>query len=203
MKKITLSSRTIGALLGKSKWKTPWETFVEKITGRNNFCTTTAMSHGIKYENEALKQYENHTGNKVDGKGKLIVHPEYSYITGKIDGFVDDSGILLEVKCPYTKKFPDPNEEEWDIDDFYWVQVQIYMEIMRVNETHFIEYYRDSNRSFFRYKSIYRDSEWFAGVYPKIEKYYDEIIQYKEIGIDNHPIYKMIGEWELERQVSG
>lgn len=187
-----LSARTIGTLLGKSRWQTPWQCFCEKVTGIRSFSTNAAMNHGLKYEKTALDIYSIHTGNEYSMVGKSIAHPSYDFITGKIDGFVESKDILLEVKCPYNKKMPD----EFVVDDFYWIQVQIYMEILNINETHFIEYYRTNDVSSMRYKSIFRDKKWFEEIFPNIDKYYNEINLYKEIGIKNHPVYKVVDDWE-------
>lgn len=195
---LKLSSRTIGTLLGFSRWQTPWQCFKEKVT-KKSFCNITpAMLHGIKYEKDAIAIYSIHTKNKCSMFGKSIEHPKYSFITGKIDGFIEDKNILIEVKCPYKKKNFDENmfNKNFNIDKFYWVQVQIYMEIMNINETHFIEYYRSDNVSHMRYKSIFRDKQWFIDTIPMIKRYYNEILFYKKVGIDKHPVENFIKNWE-------
>ncbi len=199
MRKVTLSARTIGTLLGKSPWQTPWQCFIEKVTGNSAFSTNAAMQHGLRYESQAVDSYRIHTKNEVETPTKTFVHPSYSFITGKIDGLVTkDNGkkAILEIKCPYTKKFPDSNDQEWSVKDFYWIQVQIYMEILNVNETHFVEYYIDDNRSLFRMKTITRDKQWWFDNQPTIENRYKEILLYKEIGLEKHPVYRTIKLWE-------
>ena len=200
---VTLSSRTIGTLLGYSPFQTPWECFLEKVTKNCKFSTNAAMSHGIKYENEAVQLYTLSTKNKVDLPNNIFKHKDNNWMTGKVDGIVnlkDGKKAILEVKCPYRKKWPDV-QKEWNVDKFYWCQVQLYMEILNLDSTHFVEYYRhpeklQSGESLFRWKTINRDTNWFNSQFPKIEKYYKEICLYSEIGIDRHPVYKSIKEWE-------
>lgn len=204
-KKITLPSRIIATLLGKSPWQTPWQCFVERVTGKCNFSTNAAMQHGLKYESDAVEVYKLHTKNRVQLHKETFHHPEFHFITGKIDGLITTKNgkkAILEVKCPFTKKFPNPNEDFCEISNFYWTQVQIYMEILGVGETHFVEYYRQENRSLFRYQIIYRDLMWFQETIPKIKKFHREITHYKNIGIEMHPVYEVIQRWEnddLER----
>lgn len=199
MRTITLSARTIGTLLGKSPWQKPWECFVEKITGKYSFSTSMAMQHGLKNEQKAIECYKIQTNNEVLTSNKIYNHPRYNYITGKIDGLVKKSNgknAILEVKCPYVKIFPDPNIEEWEIKEFYWIQVQLYMEILNIDETHFVEYYVIDKKSMMRYQVITRDKNWWNKNICIIERLYNEIILYKEIGINKHPVYITIEDWE-------
>lgn len=201
MKKVTLSARTIGTLLGKSPWQKPWECFVEKVTGKYSFSTSMAMQHGLKNEQKAIEVYKIQTGNEVFTTNKIYSHPQYSYITGKIDGLVKKSNgknVILEVKCPYVKKFPDPNVEEWDIKEFYWIQVQMYMEILNIDETHFVEYYINDKKSMLRYQVVTRDKSWWNENIHCIKRFYEEIVLYKEIGIQKHPVFVTIEEWEQD-----
>lgn len=201
MDKTTLSSRTVATLLGKSPWKSSWTHFKEKVTKKCLYSTSPAMQHGLRYESQALLMYQIESGNSfMTHSNKTLSHPEYVWLTGKVDGIAkkkdSEEMVIVEVKCPYSKKFPDPNENDWNPIDFYWIQVQVYMEILDINETHFCEYYKDIERSMFRWKVIYRDNSWFEKNIPKISKIRDEIIYYKEFGIDEHIVQKTINEWE-------
>ena len=194
MGKLTLSSRIIATLLGESPFETAWSQFVSKVTGKNNFSMNYAMEHGNKYESEAVEMYKLVTKNEVETPKNIFKHDKYDFITGAIDGIVNDN-IILEIKCPYRNQYPEMNES-FEICKFYWCQVQIYMEILDKDETHFVEYYRklDNNISF-RWKIIKRDKEWFAMILPKAIKFYDEIKLYREIGIEKHPVQAAIDNW--------
>ena len=199
LKRVTLSARTIGTLLGKNPWQTPWQCFVEKVTGKSAFSTNAAMQHGLRYEKQAVDVYKVQTQHEVETPKETFVHPSYSFITGKIDGLItkkDGKKAILEVKCPYTKKFPDSNDKDWEVKEFYWIQVQIYMEILNIGETHFVEYYFDNNRSLFRSQVIFRDQHWWHINQPKIERWYKEIVFYKDMGLEMHPVYEVIKQWE-------
>lgn len=64
--------------------------------------STAAIRHGIRYEKEAIKKYEEVTGRKTSKIG-IIVHPEHQFLGCTPDALVDDD--VLEVKCPFTAKF--------------------------------------------------------------------------------------------------
>ncbi len=201
MNKLTLSARTVATLLGKSPWNSSWNHFKEKVTKKCSFSTSTAMQHGLKYESEALMMYQIQSGNfLINHPNKTLTHPDFEWLTGKIDGIAVKKGngeqVIIEVKCPYSKKFPNPNENDWKPIDFYWIQVQLYMEILNINETHFCEYYKDNSRCMFRWKVITRDKSWFEKNIPKILKIKDEILHYRKVGIDEHIVQKTINEWE-------
>lgn len=207
--KITLSARTIGTLLGYNKRNTPWKHFVEKSTKSYSTTSIQAINHGNKYEREAIHMYSLVTGRNVSLVNTLFYHKEYKWLTGAVDGIVDlgnNNKAILEVKCPYVKQFPNPNQKDWGIDDFYWSQVQIYMEILGIDKTHFVEYYRKEpalaeeetcGQSYLlRWKNIKRDRAWFRDNLPVIERYYKEITYFTENGIEKHPIYDAMKKWE-------
>jgi hypothetical protein len=176
MTRLTLSARIIGTLLGYSPFQSSWAQFVEKVTGKSTFCMNDAMRHGNKYEDQ-----------------------EFVYITGKLDGIVtmaDGKRIVLEVKCPYRNTLPDSNLTDFEVSKFYWAQMQIYMEILDLDEAHYVEYYRKEGRVLFRWKSVIRDKDWFKSVLDQIKRFHKEIEQYKEKGIEEHPVYKTIGNWQ-------
>jgi len=83
------------------------ELIAERLTGviPEGF-TSEAMRHGILYEPEAIRVYEELTGNKVDEVG-FCVHDEHPFIAVSPDGLIKIDGKYqgaVEVKCPSSKK---------------------------------------------------------------------------------------------------
>jgi hypothetical protein len=129
-------------------------------------------AHGTKYENEAISMYKVVSGNNVVEIDKSIHrHTKHTYITGQVDGIVtldDGSKVVLEVKCPKGEKL-DPSN--FTVSSLYWVQVQIYMELLEIENAHYCEYYRfDDNNTFFRWKEIPRDKVWFNSLVGHMDK---------------------------------
>lgn len=171
---MSIPSRTLAELFGQSNWKSQWDTFLGIIAKSRPRSNRSAIDHGNRYEKIAIQMYKLNSGNyNVSDINKTFSHPEYKYITGKVDGIItmeNGEKVVLEVKCPYgvsnLYKMP-----EFNVNDFYWVQVQIYMEILNVDKTHFCEYYRfDDNNVFFRWKEVQRDKEWFGSIIDNLDE---------------------------------
>jgi len=60
---------------------------------------TADMEHGREYEPFAVKAYERETFTTTTACTETLYHPDFNFICGHVDRFVDDDGIL-EVKCP-------------------------------------------------------------------------------------------------------
>ena len=83
------------------------ELIAERLTGviPQGF-TSEAMKHGILYEPEAIRVYEEVTKRVVDEIG-FCVHDDYDYIAVSPDGLIKIDGKYkgaVEVKCPSSKK---------------------------------------------------------------------------------------------------
>lgn len=68
--------------------------------------TSEAMKHGILFEPEAIRVYEETTGNKVQEVG-FCVHDKHPFIAVSPDGLIKENDTYIgavEVKCPSTKK---------------------------------------------------------------------------------------------------
>lgn len=83
------------------------ELIAERMTGiiPDGF-TSDAMKHGILFEPEAIRVYEETTSRVVEEIG-FCVHDDYNYIAVSPDGLVKVDGQYkgaVEVKCPSSKK---------------------------------------------------------------------------------------------------
>jgi putative phage-type endonuclease len=81
----------LAAILGLSKWRSPYQVWLEK-TGRSQpQAATLAMRYGIHNEGFVAKEYEAATGRKVERYTKMLRHPEAPLI-GHIDRLVIPEG---------------------------------------------------------------------------------------------------------------
>ena len=88
-----------------------------------------------------------------------------------------------------------------NIPIYYWTQCQVYMNILNYDITHYVEFYIEpdssSNTGELYYLEIKRDRKWWNKLIPKIKLFYEEIINYHEIGsLETHPIKLKEKEWE-------
>lgn len=71
-----------------------------KILVKNVDVATAAIRHGIKYEDEAVHQFELKT-NLAAIKCGIVINKENQFLASTPDALVGESSVL-EVKCPYT-----------------------------------------------------------------------------------------------------
>lgn len=104
------------AVLGESKWTTPYQIWRTK-TGRDApRPANEAMEAGITFEPAIREWYSNKTGRTVYDPG-FARHEKYPFIIGNVDGICEDR--ILEIKN---------SGNEWDtLPTDYFFQVQHYM----------------------------------------------------------------------------
>jgi len=98
---------------------------------------TSAMHHGHKFEPLSILIYENLYDTKIDEYG-CIEHDDYPYLAASPDGInvkLDNPryGRLLEIKNPTTREICGIPKKE------YWVQMQMQMECLNLDECDFLE----------------------------------------------------------------
>lgn len=87
---------------------------------------------GQKYEPVVTDIYSNLTSKEVLEFG-LLIHPEYKWLGASPDGITPD-GIMIEIKCPFRRKIT-------GIPPFYyWIQVQLQLEVCDLDYCDFVEY---------------------------------------------------------------
>ncbi len=99
--------------------------------GHDVFFSNDAMKWGNKYENVAFNLYSNIYNTKVYEFG-LLKHPKLNWIGASPDG-ISDKGILLEIKCPTKRQIGGTPPL------YYWVQMQIQMEVCDIDYCDFME----------------------------------------------------------------
>lgn len=92
--------------------------------------TSPAMEHGILFEPEALKTYNERTGNEALEVG-YCVHDHYEWLAVSPDALVFDKGVAIggvEIKCPSSKKHIEyirqdkvPNEYKYQVYHYFIV----------------------------------------------------------------------------------
>lgn len=86
------------AVMGRSRWTTPYGLYRQKIGLDPGPKMNPAMLRGIKLEPKARAAYEKHTGNvMVPMVLESATHP---ILRASLDGLEVDGTVALEVKCP-------------------------------------------------------------------------------------------------------
>jgi len=185
-RKDRLTASDIDTILGRNPYAKPNEVLFKKCNLPKPFIGNQATLHGQKYENEALdvfcKLY-----NKVNQEVGLLPHSTIDWLAGSPDGITND-GIVLEVKCPLRRQIV-----MGKIPKYYYAQIQINLEICNLDQGIFIEYrpafMNETNKYLINVVEIPRNRQWFEETKGTLEKFWQEILKYREIGIENHPDY--------------
>tara|TARA_Y100001958_G_scaffold86589_1_gene58800 strand:- start:5779 stop:7350 length:1572 start_codon:yes stop_codon:yes gene_type:complete len=102
-----------------------------------------SVDHGTRYEDQAIRKYEElHPGVMVREVG-LIKHPVYNFLGASPDGIVLSKNALpriLEIKCPYKVfKHTDKNLKRENIDT-YRGQLQLEMHVTGCEQADFFQF---------------------------------------------------------------
>ena len=209
----TITARDFSSILNLNPYESPYECLKSKII-KKNFCGNKFTEHGNKYESHAIKMYEKCTGNTVETQQLNCKHSDYEWITGRVDGITiinkkdpkskkrkidSNMDCVVEIKCPMKK--PELPLSLKTIPIYYWIQCQVYMNILNYDVTHYVEFYIEPDSEIegeLEYVEIRRDTKWWNTVIPKIKKFYKEVNKYCEDGnLENHPIRIKEKEWEM------
>lgn len=116
-------------VLGLSKWKTPFELYLEKSGSViPQEIQSDAAYFGSQLEDLVAKEFEKRSGKKVRRKNEIIRHPEHEFILGNVDRMIVGEKAILE--CKTTSAY---NLKEWENDEIpetYIVQVQHYLGVL-------------------------------------------------------------------------
>lgn len=105
------------------------EQFVKEKLSAKPFLGSDATRWGVKYEDVACLLYAYYNNTHVIEYG-LLAHPTIAHLGASPDG-ITPYGVMVEIKCPYSKTLKDIPEE-------YWAQMQGQMEVARLTECDFV-----------------------------------------------------------------
>jgi len=175
-----LTASDAATAIGKNKYQTPFDLLLKKCGKGEKFTGNEATRHGEKYEDEARILYEERYGEVVHEIG-LVPHPEHNWLGGSPDG-VSESGKLIEIKCPMSRKILP------EVPEHYMPQLQLCMEILDLEEADFIQYkpaeFNWPRPEEFVVVNVKRDREWFKTYLPVMREFWDKVLYHREHGIE-------------------
>jgi putative phage-type endonuclease len=123
-------------VLGKNKYEKV-RRFWQKKTGqipRDHGVSQYMVQWGNRHEAEAMQVYAVLTRTRylLDNTGS-VVHPEHDFIAATPD-FVTLDGVLVEIKCPRTRKI------EHTAPELYYPQLQVQLAVCGLTTCHFVQY---------------------------------------------------------------
>jgi len=171
---LELRRKKIGAsdapcIMGVSPWKTPYELWLEKLTGKEQ-SQTWAMKEGIRKEEEARTEFEKQTGIIVFPK--VLISDKYDWMMASLDGIDIEHENAVEIKCP--GKTDHECALSGKIPEKYYPQLQHQMCVANLKKIFYFSYGYNSSKLI----EIYRDDDY-------ISKMLKEEIKFLEC-LNNH-----------------
>jgi putative phage-type endonuclease len=168
-----LTASDVATAIGENPYERPSNLVLKKCGHGIPFEGNDATRHGEKYEPIARDVYASERNENVHELG-LVVHPVHSWLGGSPDG-VTDTGILLEIKCPMSRKI------ENKVPRHYLPQIQILLEVLDLEVCDFIQYRPEPYE--YQVTRVARDREWFRQKLPIMKAFWDEVLHKRENGL--------------------
>lgn len=129
-----VTASDVGAIIGISKYQKPKDIILKKC-GLTKFTGNKFTWHGQMYEAIATSIYESRFKVTVHEFG-LLQHETIPIIGASPDGITTD-GIMIEIKCPYTRVINGDVMSKATLG--YYAQIQVQLEVCDLEECHFWE----------------------------------------------------------------
>lgn len=147
---------------------------MKKKVLKTTWAGNAATEHGTRLEPIVREMYDQRFGKKTHEIG-LVQHPQYPFLGGSADGITED-GILLEIKCPLTRKI------EPKVPKYYLPQIQLLLEILDFEECDFVQYKPGPPEEFVVVR-VKRDREWFRAKLPIMQSVWNRVLAGREKGL--------------------
>jgi len=88
----------IGAIMGLSRFRTPYDVFLEKTGQKPDTPDNQAIHWGNILEDVVAKEYAAQSGRKVQRINQMLRHPDHDFVIGNIDRAVVNPDIMGNVR---------------------------------------------------------------------------------------------------------
>lgn len=196
-----ITASEIASILDCNIYESSYDLLLRKLKPMEQI-SNHVLEWGIMFEPIAIEFYNFNKKEKVYPIG-LVTHSKYPWLGASPDGVLL-SGKLLEIKCPKFRKIGGK------IPLYYWIQMQIQMEVCDIDTCDYFEcefyLYKDLqeynddiknkkvqniltyNNELKYYKfvqshleTVKRDKQWFKNNLEKLKNFYDKIVYYRSL----------------------
>ena len=201
-----LTASDLASAIGDNPYEKPSDLLLKKC-GAVKWGGNAATAHGTLLEPIARDLYDLRHDQKSHEIG-LVQHPVHKWLGGSPDG-VTESGRLIEIKCPLTRKITRA------VPKYYLPQIQLLLEVLDLEVCDFIQYrpaktireckecracnlgvfvvggcecewfeYPDPDHpEEFEVTEVVRDRAWFARILPIAKAFWDQVLLRRQIGL--------------------
>lgn len=146
---------------------------------------SASLTHGLKYENVALKKFSELQQVKICKSG-VVICKDYPFLASSPDGIIQEENALVEIKCAYTgreqKIVPGENFNYLKLNEVtgkielkknhkYYIQVQSQMGICQKLKSYFVVY---THKDMF-VQCIDFDNNFFYEICSKLNQFYTRV----------------------------
>lgn len=126
-RRLGIGGSDVPIIFGLSKYKTPYQLFLEKIGVYSDSGEMTQQQYwGTILEPVILQEYSRRNAIDVETVN-TVVHPLYPFMRANLDGFVAEKNMVIEVKCAngfMAKEWGEPGSDKIPLP--YLLQVAHY-----------------------------------------------------------------------------
>jgi putative phage-type endonuclease len=174
-----LTASDLASAIGDNPYEKPSDLLLKKC-GAVKWGGNAATAHGTLLEPIARDMYDARYNQKSHEIG-LVQHPVHKWLGGSPDG-VTESGRLIEIKCPLTRKI------EHKCPKYYLPQIQLLLEVLDLEACDFIQYrpagfLKPDSPEEFDVIEVVRDRAWFQRILPIAKAFWDQVILRRQIGL--------------------
>lgn len=135
-RKDKIGASDAGAIMGVSPYCTPWQAYMRKLGLIPDQADNRAMANGRERESEALKAFNSDWCLLC--KPVVIVHDEFPWMIASLDGYDENEGVAIEIKCPGKEDHECALNGK--IPDHYWPQIQHQLAVSGKDFMHYISW---------------------------------------------------------------
>ena len=167
-----LTASDVATAIGLNPYETPEHLIAKKCGATRPWSGNEATSHGTRLEPMVRDLYDSRYGQKSHEIG-VVQHPVHTFLGGSPDG-ITESGRLLEIKCPLTRKIKP------EVPVYYMPQIQILLEIVDLEVCDFVQYKESPEE--FSITEVPRDRAWFTTYLPVMQAFWNRVLECRRTG---------------------
>lgn len=173
LRQLGIGGSDAAIVLGLSKWKTPFELFLEKTNQVElQESQSEAAYFGSLLEDVVAKEFELRTGKKVRRRNQMLQHDEHEFMLANVDRMIVGEDAILECKTASAYLANDWKDDE--VPENYIIQVQHYMAVTDTKKA-YIAALIGGNR--FIWKEIERDDELIEIIINAQKEFWNEFVK--------------------------
>ena len=134
-----------------------------------NYATIAPLKWGTMFEDMACRVYSEHLNNINVSEFGLIIDEKHEHFGASPDG-INDMGIMIEIKCPFTRTIKDGY-----VPSQYYMQIQGQLAVCCLNECDYVEC------KFVDYDSIYKYLDDIETNYDNMKTKHGIIAEYRNL----------------------